>query len=116
MLGSRLSRCSRRTSRSSSAARVSGADTPLGLKRRGNRFDRLLDVVVADSEMGDGAQVTGAEIAEQHALWAEPLERAGGLGDRDEVRLDRGRVDRYARICETLGEAARARVILGQPV
>src|SRR5438128_527033 len=63
-----------------------------------------------------GAQVTGAEIAEQDALWAKPLERAVGLGDRDEVRLDSIRIDAYACVRETLAEAARACVILGEPV
>src|SRR6059058_1446574 len=66
--------------------------------------------------MRDGAQKAGAEPVEQHAVRAQSLERVVGLGDRDEVRLDRVQVDGYARICETLGETPCARVILGEAV
>src|SRR5437899_6986620 len=104
------------TSRSSSAASVSGADTPLGLQRRGNGLDRPLDVLVRHVEMGDGAQETGPEPVEQHAAPLETLERTGGLGERDEVRFDRIHVHGYTRVCETFGEAACARMVIREPV
>src|SRR5436190_17371177 len=121
MLGRRLSRCWRRTSRSSSAASASGAGTDGDPQRPWDDLDRALDVGVADVEMQGGAEHAGPEIAEEHAVVAQTRE-CGRLveterldRDPDEVRLDRGKIDGNARFGEPLGEAPGPPVVLGEP-
>src|SRR5438132_2377317 len=97
--GSRLSACSRRTSRSSSFVKLSGADK--SSERARDQLDRAVDVLVRDVEMGDGAEhrrVHGAR--EPDACGVEPLPSLGARQpersdvDVDEVRIDLLVVDR----------------------
>src|SRR5438105_5756958 len=119
--GRRLSACSRRTSRSSSAIRVSGADK--SSERARDQLDRAVDVLVRDVEVGNGAEhprTHGARKPDTGRV--EALPRLGARQperrdvDVDEIRLDLLEIDRQPGRGETLGEPSRARVIVGDPV
>src|SRR5258707_4266166 len=110
MLGRGLSCCSRRTSRSSSAARASGVDT-VGCERARDELDRAIDVVVRDPEVRDGAHETGPEIADEHAVALKPFDAVARVLDLDEVRLDLVPIE-----ADAFGEPARTCVVLGEAV
>src|SRR5690348_7676100 len=63
MLGARFSRCACRTSRSTRAVSRSGVSDMDG-EHLLHPLDRLLDLLVADVEVRDGAQPAGAEAAQ----------------------------------------------------
>ena len=88
----RFSRCALRTSRSRRAASRSEISDMDG-EHLLHALDRLLDLLVADVEMRDGAQPARAKAADADAPLEEPLAQAGLVGDRDEVRLDGRGVD-----------------------
>src|SRR3954447_26290625 len=86
MLGMRFSRCWARTSRSRRAASRSGISDMQG-ERLLYPLDRLLDVLVPDVEVGDGAQPARAEAADADVALEEARTQAGLVGDGHEVRL-----------------------------
>src|SRR5438270_6495567 len=106
-LGARFSRCAAASSCSSFAVSRSGVDT----QHLPHPFDGLLDLVVADVEMRDGAQPAGAQVAHRDAAFQQPFGQAGLARDRDEVRLHSPGIDP-----DPLRYPLRAYVVVGQPL
>src|SRR5439155_20285016 len=110
MLGARFSRCACRTSRSRRAASRSGISDMHG-ERLLHPLDRLLDGLVPDIEVRDGAQPARAEAANADVALEEARAQAGLVGDGDEVRLHGRGVDP-----DPFREPPRASVVLRESI